>query len=147
MFNNFLSLLEKHSYVKNKTSNQCYLKKRDVVLIKKIIRYSTVKLEKSSYWKTNYWQRQKRQECFSSSNIRKIDKNRPLQLLISRELLTSENVQIMEKDKNKRLQSIIEKYCYITPNENIVNRRSRRLVARNANLMNNLMFEQWDIEI
>ena len=53
----------------------------------------------------------------------------------------------MEKDKNKRLQSIIEKYCYITPNENIVNRRSRRLVARNANLMNNLMFEQWDIEI
>ena len=49
MFNNFLSLLEKHSYVKNKTSNQRYLKKRDVVLIKKIIRYSTVKLEKSSY--------------------------------------------------------------------------------------------------
>ena len=60
--------------------------------------------------------------------------NRPSQLLNPLELLTSENVQIIEKDKNERLQSIIEKHCYITTDKNIVNRRSRRLAASNAKL-------------
>ena len=40
------------------------------------------------------------------------------------------------------LQTIIEKHCDITPDENIENRRSKRLAAKNANIMNKLMFEQ-----
>ena len=44
-----LSLREKHSYVKNKTSSQCYLKEGDVVLIKENNFCSTVELEKRSY--------------------------------------------------------------------------------------------------
>ena len=40
------------------------------------------------------------------------------------------------------LQSIIEKHCDITPDENIENRRSKRLAGKNANIMNKLMFEQ-----
>ena len=37
--------------------------------------------------------------------------NRPSQLLIPLELLISENVRIIENDKNELLQSIIEKHC------------------------------------
>ena len=45
------------------------------------------------------------------------------------------------------LLSIIEKHCDISPDENIENRRSERLAAKNTNIMNKLMFQQWDIEI
>ena len=68
--------------------------------------------------------------------------NRPLQLLIPLELSSSENVETIEKDKNEPLQTVIEKHCDITPDENIENRRSKRLAAKNANIMNKLMFEQ-----
>ena len=61
---------------------------------------------------------------------------RPLQLHIPVELTTSENVEPIEKDKNKSLQSIIEKHCDITPDKNIENRRSKRLAPTNANIMN-----------
>ena len=44
--------------------------------------------------------------------------NRPLQLPIPLELSSSENIETIEKD-NKPLQSIIEKHCDITPDENI----------------------------
>ena len=47
--------------------------------------------------------------------------NRPLQLLIPLELSSSENVETIEKDKNEPLQTIIEKHCDITPDENIEN--------------------------
>ena len=67
--------------------------------------------------------------------------NRPLQLLILQELSTSENVETVEKD-NELLHSIIEKHYDITLDENIVKIRSKRLAAKNANIMNKLMFEQ-----
>ena len=50
-------------------------------------------------------------------------------------------MKTIEKDKNEPLQSIIEKH-YITLDENIENKRSKRLAAKNANIMNKLMFEQ-----
>ena len=104
-----------------------------------------------SYWKTIYWQWQKRQRCISSNSIwKKSTKtavlNRPLQLLISLGLSTSENVKTIKKDKSNPWQSIIEKRCDIAPDQNIGNRRLKSLVARNRNIMNILMFEQWDIE-
>ena len=73
--------------------------------------------------------------------------NRPLQLLIPIELSLSENAETIEKDKNELLQSSIEKHCDSTPNENIENRRSKHLSAKNANIMNKLMFEQRDIKV
>ena len=51
-------------------------------------------------------------------------------------------MKTIEKDKNEPLQSIIEKHYYITLDENIENKRSKRLAAKNANIMNKLMFEQ-----
>ena len=73
--------------------------------------------------------------------------NRPLQQLIPLELSSSENVQTIGKENMEPLLSIIEKHCDISPNENIENRRSERLAARNTNIMNKLMFQHWDIEI
>ena len=73
--------------------------------------------------------------------------NRPLQLPIPLELSSSENIETIEKDKNKPLQSIIEKHCDITPDENIESWRSKRLAAKNVNIVNKLMFEQWGIEV
>ena len=62
--------------------------------------------------------------------------HRPLQLHIPVELAISENVEPIEKDKNKSLQSIIEKHGDITPDKNIENRRSKRLAPTNASIMN-----------
>ena len=73
--------------------------------------------------------------------------NRPLQQLIRLELSSSENVQTIGKENMEPLLSIIEKHCDISPDENIENRRSERLAAKNTNIMNKLMFQQWDIEI
>ena len=147
-----LSLHEKHSYVKNKTSSQRYLKEGDVVLIKENNSIPQLSWKKRVYnWKTNYWEWQKCQRCISSNNIWEIDKssilNRPLQLLIPLELSSSENVETIEKDKNEPLQTIIEKHCDITPDENIENRGSKHLAAKNVNIMNKLMFEQWVTEV
>ena len=72
--------------------------------------------------------------------------NRPLQQLIRLELSSSENVQTIGKENMEPLLSIIEKHCDISPDENIENRRSERLAAKNTNIMNKLMFQQWDIE-
>ena len=73
--------------------------------------------------------------------------NRPLQLLIPLELSISENVETVEKGNNKPLQSIIEKQCDITLDENIENRRSKQLTCKKCKYYEKLMFEQWDIEI
>ena len=62
--------------------------------------------------------------------------HRPLQLHIPVELAISENVEPIEKDKNKSLQSIIENHGDITPDKNIENRRSKRSAPTNANIMN-----------
>ena len=68
--------------------------------------------------------------------------NRPLQLLIPLQLSSSENVETIKKDKNEPIQSIIEKHCDITLDENIDNRRSKRLATKNGNIMDKLMSEQ-----
>ena len=79
--------------------------------------------------------------CISSSNIRKIDKNSSTKQTTTTTYSTSENVQSVEKD-NEPLQSIIEKHDDITPDENIEKIRSKCLAAKNASIMNKLMFEQ-----
>ena len=98
------------------------------------------------YWKTIYCQWQKRQRGISSNTIWKkwtktVVLNRPLQLFILLGLWKFENVKTIKKDKNKPWQIIIEKLCDIAPDESIGNRRSKRLVARNANIMNILMVQ------
>ena len=51
-----LSLREKHSYVKNKTSSQCYLKEGDVVLIKENNSTPRLSWKKGVIEKPNYWE-------------------------------------------------------------------------------------------
>ena len=137
---------EEHSYVKNKSSSQCYLKEGDVVLIKE---------NNSTPWLS--WKKGVIEKLIigNGKNVRgasvrttygkstkTIVLNRPLQLLIPLELSSSENVETIKKDKNELLQKIIEKHCDFTLVENIENRRSIRLAAKNANVMNKLMFGQ-----
>ena len=141
-----LSLCEKHSYVKNKTSSQCYLKEGDVVLIKENNSTPRLSWKKGVIEKLIIGNGKNVRGASVRTKYRKSTKaivlNRPLQLLIPLELSSSENVETIEKDKNEPLQTIIEKHCDITPDENIENRRSKRLAAKNANIMNKLMFEQ-----
>ena len=141
-----LSLREKHSYVKNKTSSQCYLKEGDVVLIKENNSTSRLSWKKGVIKKLIIGNGKNVRGASVRTKYRKSTKaivlNRPLQLLIPLELSSSENVETIEKDKNEPLQTVIEKHCDITPDENIENRRSKRLAAKNANIMNKLMFEQ-----
>ena len=66
--------------------------------------------------------------------------NRPLQLLISLEWSWSENVETVQKDKSAPLQSIIEKHCDSTPDENIENRRSKRLAAKKRKYYEKISF-------
>ena len=103
---------EKHSYVKSKTSSQCYLKKRDVVHIKE--NNSTPRLS----WKKGVIEKliignDKNVRGLSvrttyGKSTKAIVLNGPLQLLIPLELSLPENVETIEKDKNEPLQSIIE---------------------------------------
>ena len=103
---------EKHSYVKSKTSSQCYLKKRDVVHIKE--NNSTPRLS----WKKGVIEKliignDKNVRGLSvrttyGKSTKAIVLNVPLQLLIPLELSLPENVETIEKDKSEPLQSIIK---------------------------------------
>ena len=141
-----LSLREKHSYVKNKTSSQCYLKEGDVELIKENNSTPRLSWKKGVIEKLIIGNDKNARDASVRRKYRKSTKtivlNIPLQLLIPLELSSSENEETIEKDKNEPLQTIIEKHCDITPDENIENRRSKRLAAKNVNIMNKLMFEQ-----
>ena len=64
-----------------------------------------------------------------------------MQLFILLGLSKFENVKTIKKDKNKPRQIIIEKLYDIAPDESTWNRRSKRLVARNSNIMNILMVQ------
>ena len=107
-----LSLREKHSYVKNKTSSQCYLKKTDVVLIKE--NNSTPRLS----WKKGVIEkliigndknvRGASVRTTYGKSTKAIVLNRRLQLLTPLELSSPENVETIEKDKSESLQSIIK---------------------------------------
>ena len=114
--------------------SQCYLKEGDVVLTKK--NNSSPQLS----WKKGVIEKL---IIGNDKNIRGTSVRTTYKKLTKTIAL---NVETIEKDKSEPLKSIIEKHCDITPNENIENRRSRRL-ARNANIMSKLMFEQRDIEI
>ena len=107
-----LSLREKHSYVKNKTSSQCYLKKTDVVHIKE--NNSTPRLS----WKKGVIEkliigndknvRGASVRTTYGKSTKAIVLNRRLQLLTPLELSSPENVETIEKDKSESLQSIIK---------------------------------------
>ena len=107
-----LSLHEKHSYVKNKTSSQCYLKKTDVVHIKE--NNSTPRLS----WKKGVIEkliigndknvRGASVRTTYGKSTKAIVLNRRLQLLTPLELSSPENVETIEKDKSESLQSIIK---------------------------------------
>ena len=107
-----LSLREKHSYVKNKTSSQCYLKEGDVVLIKE--NNSTPRLS----WKKGVIEkliigndknvRGASVRTTYGKSTKAIVLNRRLQLLTPLELSSPENVETIEKDKSESLQSIIK---------------------------------------
>ena len=107
-----LSLREKYSYVKNKTSSQCYLKKTDVVHIKE--NNSTPRLS----WKKGVIEkliigndknvRGASVRTTYGKSTKAIVLNRRLQLLTPLELSSPENVETIEKDKSESLQSIIK---------------------------------------
>ena len=73
-----LSLCEKHSYVKNKTSSQCYLKEGDVVRMKENNSTSRLSWKKGVIEKLiigNEKNVRKKRTRISSNNIREIDKS------------------------------------------------------------------------
>ena len=135
----FLSLREKHSYVKSRTSSKCYLMEGDIVLTKE--NNSTPRLS----WKKGVIEKlifENDKNVRGASFRTKYGKstkmvviNRSLQLRMPLELSTSENVESSEKDKNESLHSVSEIHCDITSDESIENRRLKRLAARIENIM------------
>ena len=140
-----LSLREKHSYVKTKTSNQCYLKEGDVVLIKENDFTPRLNWKKGIIEKLLIGDDKNVRGASVRTTYGKSTKNvvlnRPLQLLIPLELSTCEDIETI---RDESMQRLIEKHNNIStddiePNENL---RSKRLAAKNANIINKLLSEQ-----